>query len=369
MRKPGRTLTERRGRLRPLLLATALCWAPPLLAEPTAEDRETARNLMDQADRKYETGAYEDALRLYVGAHEIMKVPTTGIEVAKTQVALGRLVDARNTALAVVRMPRHPDEHPVFGKARDEALQLAQSLAARIPSIQVKVSGVPKDTVVRVTVDGTPIPKAATLLPRKVDPGEHKLVVTAAGYQHVRRTVVAPEGKAVTIPVELEPIEAGRPAAASASAPPPPGVGETEPQPGRAEPTDTEMVGEDTGTERPISMYTYAGFGVGGLGLVVGSVTGLMALSKSSDLEDKCGGTRCTPAEQDDIDSGKSLAMVSNVGFAIALVGAAVGVYGLVWDDAATGGAAGRAKTPGKDRALVVVPTVGLGSVGLTGRF
>ena len=156
------------GTIRPLLLAAGLGCAIPLLAAPTAEDRETARGLMDQADEKYEARAYEAALRLYLAAHQIMNVPTTGIEVAKTQAALGQLVEARGTALDVVRMPREAGEHPVFEAARTEALRMADALSARIPSIQIKVSGVRSGTVVRVAVDGKPIPEAAALqgLPR-----------------------------------------------------------------------------------------------------------------------------------------------------------------------------------------------------------
>ena len=369
MKSPRSSHAERRELLRPLLLATSLLWATPLLAEPTAADRETARNLMDEADEKYEAGAYEDALRLYVGAHEIMKVPTTGVEVAKTQMALGRLLEARNTALAVVRMPSHPNEHPVFGEARDEAMRLAQSLAERIPSIQVKVVGVPEGTVVRVSVDGDPIPKAATLLPRKANPGEHQLVVTAAGYQHVRKTVVALEGKELVTTVEMKPVEAPQPAAGKAP-PPPPSVPATKPQPEPTEPADSSAAISDAGTEKPgIPTYAYVGFGVGGLGLVVGSITGVMALSKASDLEDTCGGTRCPPEEQDDIDSGKSLATVSNVGFVLAVLGAGVGVYGLVWDRGPTASTASRGTRPSRSQALVVMPTIGPGSIGLAGRF
>ena len=41
------------------------------------------------ADAKTEAGQHEEALKLYQGAHEIMGVPTTGIEVGRAQIALG----------------------------------------------------------------------------------------------------------------------------------------------------------------------------------------------------------------------------------------------------------------------------------------
>ena len=368
------SLMKPKGIIRPLLLAAGLGCASPLLAAPTAEDRETARGLMDQADDKYEARAFEEALRLYLAAHQIMNVPTTGIEVAKAQAALGQLVEARNTALAVVRMPREAGEHAVFEEARTEARRMAEALSARIPSVQMKLSGVSPGTVVRVAVDGTPIPEAATLLPRKVNPGEHRIVVTAAGYQVVRRTVTTPEGKAIVEAVELKPVGESPPAPAPAAAGAATSRHAAEPAPATLMPPTAVDSTQDTGAEGPRPpLFTYVGFGVGGAGLAVGSIAGLMVLSKASDLESMCEGSRCPPAAQDDISSGQSLAIASNVGFALGLAGVAVGVYGLVSAGGASksvsGSTASTAGVRSANRARVITPIVGPGAIGLAGRF
>ena len=88
------------------VIVGALAAAPVLYpriarAEPTAGDKETARSLMDEGDRKFAAKDFKGALDAYQGAHAIMGVPTTGIEVAKAQEALGLLVEARDTLLAV----------------------------------------------------------------------------------------------------------------------------------------------------------------------------------------------------------------------------------------------------------------------------
>ena len=74
----------------------------------------------------------------------------------------------------------------------------------------------------------------------------------------------------------------------------------------------------------------YVGFGVGGLGLVVGTVATIMTAGKASALkEDYCEGNLCRNSARSDYDSAMLIANVANVGFVVAGVGAAVGVLSL----------------------------------------
>jgi hypothetical protein len=68
-------------------------------------------------------------------------------------------------------------------------------------------------------------------------------------------------------------------------------------------------------------------FGVGGTGLVVGAVTGGMALAEDSNLADLCDTpTTCPVEEQGRIDRAKSLGVASTTAFVIGAAGAAVGL-------------------------------------------
>jgi hypothetical protein len=92
-------------------------------------------------------------------------------------------------------------------------------------------------------------------------------------------------------------------------------------------------------------------------------VSGIWALSKTSDLRSSCGGTVCKPDRQNDIASAKNFAALSTASFALAIVGAALGVNGLLlW------GASSPQEKPAAAR-LVVRPIVGLGAAGLEGSF
>ena len=85
--------------------------------EATAGDKETARFLMDDGDRKLRVGDYRGALDAYIAADKIMRVPTTGIAVGRVQEKLGRLLEARDTWLRVARYPVKLDEPEPFTEA------------------------------------------------------------------------------------------------------------------------------------------------------------------------------------------------------------------------------------------------------------
>ena len=72
----------------------------------------------------------------------------------------------------------------------------------------------------------------------------------------------------------------------------------------------------------------YVALAVGGAGLIVGGVTGGLALSKRSDLDDNpaCNDGKCSSSIQPDIDSFRTMRTVSTVGFVAGGVCAGLGV-------------------------------------------
>src|SRR5215216_121208 len=78
-----------------LVLAAACAHSTVAWAE-SAEDRESARQFLDRGDEQVEKGELEGALASYQAAHELMHVPTTGLEVARLLVKLGKMVEARD---------------------------------------------------------------------------------------------------------------------------------------------------------------------------------------------------------------------------------------------------------------------------------
>ncbi|MCA9647402.1 MAG: hypothetical protein KC492_42220, partial [Myxococcales bacterium] len=311
--------------------------------------------------KKYDAGDYAGALEAWQAADDIMHVPTTGIRLGKAQEKLGKLVEARDAWLEVARHPSEPNEPKAFTAARQEAAALAAAVEKRIPSITVTVSGVSPDVELEVSVDDVSVPPAAATLPRKVNPGAHHLRVGAVGYLVQEQDFSLEEAETRTLNVEL----ARDPAAVTAPVAPPvePAAPPPTPAPGPVAPPPLSDPQADGGGGS--NTLAIVGFTLAGVGVVVGGVTGIMSATKTSDIKNDCEGNRCPTDSQSDIDSAKTLATVSNIGFGVGILGLGVGVLGLVLDDS---GSAQRGPTQAK-RGFSLTPVLGLGSFNVLGSF
>src|SRR5262249_40435543 len=114
-------------------------------------------------------------------------------ELGRTQAALGLLVEARVTLLDVARSPARSGEPEAFKKARREAQKLAESIAPRLATVNVALSGVPSGSTPKVSVDGAEIGAHVIAAPLKVNPGKHEMVITV-GDEEKRATFDVEEG-------------------------------------------------------------------------------------------------------------------------------------------------------------------------------
>jgi hypothetical protein len=338
-----------------LALSAAAATSSTAFADPSAADKETARGLMNDGRAARDKGDNKGALKAFAAADSLMHVPTTGLELAKAQVAVGQLVEARDTALRVTRIPAKDGEPAPFKAARDAAASLNDELGGRIPSLTLTLKNVPDGVTPDVTIDGAEVPAEVLGHPRKLNPGHHAIEAkagTATGKQEV--DIAEKETKEVTI--ELPAQEAAPPA-------PPPDESKPAEQPAESSRGNKVMI--------------WGGFGLAAVGVVAGSVTGIMALSKASSIKGSpaCSGSTCNTSVDGDLSSGKTMATVSTISFIAAGVGATIGVIGLFvggGGDAAAAPADKPAEAPPADATslrLHVVPWIGLGSAGLNGTF
>jgi hypothetical protein len=292
------------------LVGVSLFVAGQAHAEPTAGDKETARRLMAEGRTHRRAGDAKGALQSFLAADAIMQVPTTGLEVAKAELELGQLVEARDKLLTVTRLPVEGREPRAFSEARATAKTLGAEVEPRIPSLTVKLQNLPAGSSPKVTVDGVAIPAGALTAPRAVDPGHHVVAASAGGDPH-ETAVDVREGETKDVVVDL----------GAGGAP----VATDEPASG---PAPTNASKDQANTWRLVS---YAGFGVGGAGLIMGSVTGLLAISDfSSAKKQGCVSGKCPPAADPELNKASTMATVSTVGFILAGVGAGVGIAGFV---------------------------------------
>jgi hypothetical protein len=309
------------------------------------------------------------ALERFRAADALMHVPTTALAVAQAQVQLGQLVEAEQSATAVINIPPHDDDPVVFRKAREDAAAMLRDVDPRVPSLRIQLRGMPRDTNPHVTVDDEPVPAAALAAARRMDPGSHAVVVTVGDWVH-RVDVILKERDTQEVVFDIpenvhgaaaESASAAPSAAGSAAAPAsaaPTTAPTTTGAPGLSE-SSSSQGGAPSSAGRWIM---WGGFAVGVVGVAVGASAGVLAVvDKNKAFGKGCVGNVCPTTAHDDLQSARTAADVSTVGLVVGGIGVAVGVVALLLSRPS--------ETPPPAAGLRIVPTLGPGAVGVRGEF
>jgi hypothetical protein len=339
-----------------LIFASALAGRAEA-AEPSEVDRATARALTIEGYEALDRKDYAIAVDRFRRADALYHVPTVALGLAHAEVGLGKLVSALATYSGIVREGVPPKAPPAFTKAVDDAHRELDVLAARIPSVVITVGEAPGAPGLEVTIDGVEVPAAALGVKRPVDPGTHHVRAVATGFAATELTVNLLEGKTEAGTVNLKAETAPAPAPSPAPAPFT-GVPLAAPPPSAIPPPLPPAPPPST-AQRTAGL---ALIGVGAAGLVVGGITGGLAVAKHASLTSTCPGGNCLVSQQAaleaDVDTYHRLATTSTVGV---IAGAAVLATGVVVVLTAP-----RAQ-PGREAFLA--PVLGLGYLGATGSF
>ena len=209
-------------------------------------------------------------------------------------------------------------------------------LETTLPSVIVVIPAGVAASELKLWIDDVERPEALQGRAVDLDPGQHVIRYQKGSDPAQEQPVVVAEGE------QKKRIEL------TIAAPPDPDPApDPTPAPIPKPPTD----------EGGISPLVFIGFGIAGAGAIVGGITGGIALSKASDLEDACPNKVCAEDQRDAFDSGNALSHVSTVSFAIAGAGAVLGVVGIFLSDFSS------------DSEQALRPMMGPGSIGIRGSF
>ncbi|MDI1437324.1 carboxypeptidase-like regulatory domain-containing protein [Polyangium sorediatum] len=283
--------------------------------QPSAAAKQTARQLLVDCRAKLGANKLAEALKDCQGAHAIMGVPSTGLDLARVHEAMGHLIEAREVALEVTRFDNTAG-NAAFATAMTEAEALAQSLEPKIPSLVINVSGPPSGAEITVKVDAETIPQAAVSLPYKVNPGEHTVIVSAAGFGQRAEKVQMTVGQTRTVDITLRPAEAG---------------GEDVVNPFG---TPDEALSEHEGG-RQIPVWTWIAGGVGLVGAGVAVGFGLSFSDAQKTVSRDCPNNACndtyTPAQAQALQAkwNRSLGLTV-AGSVVGAAGIGAAIFGIV---------------------------------------
>jgi hypothetical protein len=322
--------------------------------QPQAENVAAARSLGLQGIKMADAGDCKGAIEKLSRAESLYHAPSILGRLGECQVQVGQIVLGTENLNRVVREQLAPNAPKAFKDAQERAKGVLNAALPKIARLTVRVD--PTDAKPQVLVAGAPIPPALIGVERPTDPGTHEVVISAPGYLEQRTTVTLAEGGTQELAIKLE-----KDPNAVAEQPAAPPVAPIAPTPPPAPPAD--------GGPKKNNTLAYVALGVGGAGMVVGGITGFLALGKKSDLE--CDGNKCPLSQKDTLDSAETMATVSTVGFAVGFVGIGAGVVLLL-----TGGGSNNANVDApqvaKRRAAEGVklqPWFGAEAAGLQGTF
>lgn len=268
-----------------VLVLFCVCIPTQGRADVDPAKRSAARALGKEAIALYKAGNYEEALDRFSRAHQLVGLTTTGLWRGRCLGKVGRLIEASEQYLDVTRMKLDEDARDVHEAAQVDAKKELALLEPRIPHLTIRIEGeLPGDTT--ISLDGNVVPKALLGVHQPIDPGEHTVLVEGGGTKETKKFEIA-EGGSLEIPLRL--IDRGT------------SIGDE-----REAPKDFDT--DPGATQRALGWVT---MGLGGAGLVVGAVTGGLALSNKSALESNCPNAQCTPPFHADVDSFETLRLAS----------------------------------------------------------
>jgi len=368
--------------LRPCGLALLLSIGFPASAfaqegSPSASDIALARSLGSEGIQLADAGNCAAAIDKLQRAEALYHAPTMLVRLGECQVAVGKVVAGTENLQRVVREPLSPKAPKAFVDAQARAQKVLATALPKVARLKIHVDA-PPGVRPGVKLDGESIPPAALDVDRPADPGVHQIEASAPGFLTARQDATLPEGSTGSATLKLEPEVApgGQPPMPPGAVPgnmgvqgpygPPPGSFAPMPQPGPPPGGNMPPPGSEPTTGSSQKTVGYVLLGVGGAGVVVGSVFGAIAMGKKTSLDDACkaGKDHCPPTTQSDIDSMKTSATVSTVGFAVGGVGVVSGLIVLLTAKPATTGETDKAPLRAS-----VTPLIGPGSIGLSGSF
>lgn len=284
------------------LCALCLVATPSAVVRAEPRDPVAAEALFREGRRTLDAGDVAAACGMFAESLRLDPAPGTLLNLANCEDRLGRVASAWEHFRRAIDVLPATDPRVRVARARVTALE------PRLPRLTLTVA-TPLPAGATVARDGVEIGSASLGVPIPIDPGDHSIVVRAAGHREAVFPVTLAEAEARSVEIRLGDRVERRVAHAT------PIAGPTPPPVRRA--------------SRPWRPIGIAALGVGAAALATGAVTGILALGRASVIEDPdhCDADlRCDQEGVDAAEAGGTLATVSTIGFVAGAVAAAAGV-------------------------------------------
>jgi hypothetical protein len=305
-------------------------------AEPTVKEREKAAKLQAAGDKAAKAGKVDEAIDKHREAWSIAPNPVLGLALGKELTKVGKYVEAQDILFAVGSLDVPVKDSAKHKAAATEAAERANALDEKIATVEIMIDGGTMDVALKI--DGNDYDLSGKKSKIKLDPGKHVIEVSR-GDSSEKKTVDLEEKGRTKLKFKLKPIKSKG--------------GED-----AAEPVDEPTPVPKGSSAAP--GWAWAAFGTGVAGVVVGGAGMIVGLTGGNDK-----------------------AYMTPIGGAFTVFGAlgiGVGIYGFsgggsssggdkVEKPKKSGGDEDEGKSKEKEEGLSVRPWIGVGSIGVVGRF
>ncbi len=273
----------------------------PAPKEPTAEEREQARVAFESGSKLFAEEKYEEALASFKKAYELIPSPHAEYWIALSMdKADPETKDAKALAGAYETFLTNPGAAHVG----DEEVAAAQTRLGELrKGLPATVTIVTEPEGASVAINGE-AKEGKTPLTVELPAGAYQVGLTLDGYDPATVEISAEGGIALEQQVKL---------AETVVAPPPPAEPAIETQP-------------EPEAQKKSMVPAYVTLGLGGAGLVSGTVFGIMALNSKSKFKDE--------PTVDNADAAERNALIADMSFGIALTLGLTGIVLLTSEDA-----------------------------------
>lgn len=290
------------------LLGVVLLLAPPSVAQtqsPSDAELAAARTLFGEVRELERQGRWAEALPKLEAIGKVRMTPQVRFHIALCMLHTGKLVAARNGFELARREARADDADQVI----QESSSHIESLEARIPTLHIKLATQPIG--VTVNIGENSIQTGLLTVPIPLDPGTHRIRVSAPGHQTAESNVQLDEGMNSELVVALVPV-------ASESAPHNPSPAPPAPPSRPPEPKDNDTLG-------------WVLLGTGGALFASATVTAIVRSKAISDIDAACPSHRdCDPSLENTRDRAATYGTLSVVLAGLGAVALGTGGY-VLW--------------------------------------
>ena len=352
-----------------MLTVPFACCATHAHAEPTAADKTLAaalfregKALMDKNDFAPACAKLEESQRLDPGGGTLLNLALCHEKRGLPATAWEEFIEALGIA-------RRDNRQARIDLAEEHIAKLEPTLS----KVTIVVPPEADEPSLEITRDGAVVGRAAWGMPFPVDPGEHRVQATAPNKTPFTKTLTISAGAPATVAVRIPVLDRAAVAApeaaapvSAAAAPLPAAPPADRPSTGRpvSPPADLPAVSRSSAQQ----VWGWSAIGLGGAGLVIGTVLTVLAVEKKNDSHDRCPRDPCDAQAVSLAQDAGRFADFATVGFGVGFAALAAGVILLVTDGS------GGARPQAAHRTWEVYPQVRAGArgeagVGLRGQF